>query len=145
GSERHHPGPLRLEQMVRRRSPSGPEKAIRVQQPGGNRMTAGDIVLDGRDPPGYAHPMVLASPPRLLRRVVLVLIAAIGVIVPASLPAAGRAPGVPRIDASGIVWLCRPGLAANPCMSNLDTTVVLADGSRSVKRVVPAANPAFDC
>jgi hypothetical protein len=89
--------------------------------------------------------MILASPPRLLGRVAAALIAAIGTIVPSPLPAAARAPGVPRIDASGIVWLCRPGLAVNPCMANLDTTVVLADGSRSVKRVAPAANPAFDC
>jgi hypothetical protein len=52
---------------------------------------------------------------------------------------------VSRTDAAGVVWLCSPGLAADPCTANLRTTVVSADGSTSVQPARPAANPAFDC
>jgi hypothetical protein len=43
------------------------------------------------------------------------------------------------------LWLCRPGLAANPCEGDLDTTVVAADGSRTDVPFRPARAPAFDC
>jgi hypothetical protein len=33
-------------------------------------------------------------------------------------------------DASGTVWLCRPGLVADPCTANLTATVVHADGKK---------------
>ena len=48
-------------------------------------------------------------------------------------------------DASGTVWLCRPGLVNNPCTVNLDTTVVPARGPSKVRTAEPATNPAFDC
>lgn len=42
-------------------------------------------------------------------------------------------------------WLCRPGMSANPCEGNLDTTVIAADGSRTDQRFTPAAHPSVDC
>jgi hypothetical protein len=56
---------------------------------------------------------------------------------PASPPPASTPTTTGRTDASGTVWLCRPGLADDPCLSNLTTTVVRADGKRSVERVRP--------
>ncbi|WP_241527186.1 DUF3089 domain-containing protein [Sphingomonas turrisvirgatae] len=41
-------------------------------------------------------------------------------------------------------WLCRPG-RQDACTAPLDATVIAADGSRTIERFVPAANPKFDC
>jgi hypothetical protein len=63
--------------------------------------------------------------------------------VPAT-PAAGqtaRASSVP----DETVWLCKPGIASNPCGGSLDTTVVVANLATTVQRVSPAANPPVDC
>jgi Protein of unknown function (DUF3089) len=46
---------------------------------------------------------------------------------------------------STTVWLCRPGLADDPCRSSLAATVVTASGSASTVAARPAANPRFDC
>jgi hypothetical protein len=43
------------------------------------------------------------------------------------------------------VWLCKPGLADNPCAGNLDATVVSASGATSVEHAAPAADPPIDC
>jgi hypothetical protein len=59
----------------------------------------------------------------------------------ASLPTPGATVSV----ASDTVWLCRPGLADNPCLGNLDATVVDADGSTHVESAVPAEDPPIDC
>lgn len=48
-------------------------------------------------------------------------------------------------DRSGTVWLCRPGLAADPCASNLTTTVIARDGASRVERARPAPQPTVDC
>jgi hypothetical protein len=48
-------------------------------------------------------------------------------------------------DASGTVWLCRPGLAADPCTANLTATVVHADGKKIIQRAIPAKDPSIDC
>jgi hypothetical protein len=59
---------------------------------------------------------------------------------------ASTTPGsVSRTDAAGTVWLCRPGLADDPCAGNLDATAVAADGSTTLKPAQPATAPAFDC
>jgi hypothetical protein len=42
------------------------------------------------------------------------------------------------------VWLCRPGLPANPCEGDLDATVVGPAGSRP-EPFRPAADPPVDC
>jgi len=48
-------------------------------------------------------------------------------------------------DASGTVWLCRPGLSDDPCASSLATTSVPATGPRTVTTPVAADNSPFDC
>ena len=52
-----------------------------------------------------------------------------------------------RTDPAGTVWLCRPGLAADPCAGNLGATVVPARGARRVQPLTTAATGAlpFDC
>lgn len=43
------------------------------------------------------------------------------------------------------VWLCRPGLVSDPCVSDLTTTVVAASGATHVQRALPAHDPGIDC
>src|SRR5262249_7257471 len=43
------------------------------------------------------------------------------------------------------VWLCLPGRAADPCRTSLATTVVRANGTRSVERPRLPARPPIDC
>ena len=46
---------------------------------------------------------------------------------PASNPPSTPTSTVPRpagADSAGVVWLCKPGLAANPCEGDLSTTVI---------------------
>ena len=43
------------------------------------------------------------------------------------------------------VWLCKPGLADNPCARSLTTTVVRADGSRSIEPGGRPRKPKIDC
>jgi Protein of unknown function (DUF3089) len=43
------------------------------------------------------------------------------------------------------VWLCRPGLVADPCTSDLTTTAVGRKGATRVERARPAESTAVDC
>lgn len=43
------------------------------------------------------------------------------------------------------LWLCRPGLADNKCMVNLDATVIEKDGTTRIEKFRPASNPQVDC
>ena len=43
------------------------------------------------------------------------------------------------------VWLCRPGLASNPCSGGLDATLIDASGAETVEAAAPAADPPIDC
>jgi hypothetical protein len=43
------------------------------------------------------------------------------------------------------VWLCRPGLANNPCAGDLSATAISADGSTSLEPAAPAQDPPIDC
>ena len=45
---------------------------------------------------------------------------------------------------SNTVWLCRPGLADNPCDADMTTTVILSDGTSSVESAA-AEDPSIDC
>jgi hypothetical protein len=54
-------------------------------------------------------------------------------------------PVVERQDRSSTVWLCRPGLATDPCTSDLTTTVIARDGTSRVERARPTRNPSVDC
>lgn len=56
-------------------------------------------------------------------------------------PPATASPAAP----SNTVWLCRPGLADNPCESDLTTTVISADGSTTTEAAAPAEDPPIDC
>jgi len=56
------------------------------------------------------------------------------------LPAAGASPAVART-----VWLCRPGLAHDPCTASRTATAIAADGSRRVERFPSARRRAVDC
>jgi hypothetical protein len=58
---------------------------------------------------------------------------------------AGTAHGATSTSGPSTVWLCRPGLAKNPCTAPLTTTVVRANGSRSIQTARPAENPPIDC
>lgn len=46
---------------------------------------------------------------------------------------------------AGTVWLCRPGLAADPCTSSFETTLVQASGATSVVNASVNAASKFDC
>jgi Protein of unknown function (DUF3089) len=43
------------------------------------------------------------------------------------------------------VWLCRPGLANNPCLTSEETTVEFSNGKSFVENPKPAVNPPIDC
>jgi pimeloyl-ACP methyl ester carboxylesterase len=62
-----------------------------------------------------------------------------------STPKPAPAPVVSARDPAGTIWLCRPGLADNPCLSSLTTTVLEAKGGSRVERVPATANPGVDC
>jgi hypothetical protein len=47
--------------------------------------------------------------------------------------------------AAPVTWLCRPGLAHDPCTSDLDTAVVPASGDTTIVKAAPAADPPVDC
>jgi hypothetical protein len=74
---------------------------------------------------------------------------AAGTSATATATATSTAPGgvtpVARTDGSGTVWLCRPGLASDPCAANLAVTTVPASGPRTVANPAPATQSAFDC
>jgi hypothetical protein len=64
-----------------------------------------------------------------------------------ALAAVGAGPAASRdsAHAKSTVWLCKPGLANDPCTSSLATTVVKASGSTSVANAKPATASGFDC
>jgi hypothetical protein len=66
-----------------------------------------------------------------------------GETAPASTAALSTAPASSTPDST--VWLCKPGIATNPCEVNLDTTVVDANGAATVQPASPASNPPVDC
>jgi hypothetical protein len=43
------------------------------------------------------------------------------------------------------VWLCRPGMANDPCAGDLTATAIKANGSTSVEPAAPAQDPPIDC
>ncbi len=48
-------------------------------------------------------------------------------------------------DSAGTVWLCRPGLADNPCDGSMSTTTVTAKGKRTVHADKVSNKHRFDC
>jgi hypothetical protein len=74
-------------------------------------------------------------------RVTAVAVAA--ALVATALGPAGTA--APAQQSSSTVWLCRPGLANNPCENDLTTTVVQPDGTQKIVRAKQAKRPPVDC
>jgi len=42
-------------------------------------------------------------------------------------------------------WLCKPGLAKNPCLNSMETTVELANGKSFIEKAKPAKKAPVDC
>lgn len=77
--------------------------------------------------------------------VALVVLALVAVAC-GSAPSAVRHPAtVARVDAAGVTWLCRPGLAEDPCAGDLTTTVVGPGAKRHVERRRPVTRSAVAC
>jgi hypothetical protein len=74
-----------------------------------------------------------------------VLVGSAGVVVATDASAASSTTSSRATAPSSTVWLCRPGLASNPCESSLDTTIVRADGSTTVVLPKPARHQPIDC
>jgi hypothetical protein len=85
-----------------------------------------------------------------------VLALVVSFVAIAALSACGTGPSTESGQSSGTTteqapaptdttWLCRPGLANDPCTSDLDFTTVRADGSTTVVNVAPATNAPVDC
>ena len=51
---------------------------------------------------------------------------------------------VPGTASAKTVWLCKPGLAENPCARSLTSTVVGADGSQTTERARRPRRPRID-
>jgi hypothetical protein len=91
---------------------------------------------DVAEAPAPAAPVVVAAAP-----------AAPPAPPAAPAPAAAPAP-LPSIApdyAKASDWLCRPGLANNPCETNIDATIVKADGSMTVEKFTADPNAPIDC
>jgi Protein of unknown function (DUF3089) len=92
--------------------------------------------------------------PSRVRLSLIVVLFAVGVVLTGcsgttSKPAAATSPnpvaaGNPR-DEWGTTWLCRPGLASDPCTSPLTATVVPRRGATRVEPAHPASTPGIDC
>jgi len=50
-----------------------------------------------------------------------------------------------QTDAAGTVWLCRPGLAQNPCDGDMSTTTVTASGQRTVQADPVGGEKTYNC
>jgi hypothetical protein len=68
-----------------------------------------------------------------------------GVAFVVSVAGMSAAMAAPKQATPATVWLCKPGLAQNPCDLDLATTVVRPDGSRTVEHPKPAKKPPVDC
>ena len=51
----------------------------------------------------------------------------------------------PKPDRDGTVWLCRPGLAHDPCTASLKATVINANGTEQIVDHKAARRPGIDC
>ncbi len=79
----------------------------------------------------------------------------IALVVTACEPSSSQASGasaartttttVPQTDGAGTVWLCRPGLAQNPCDGDLATTTVAPSGRRSVEADAVRSIRKYNC
>src|SRR5580704_3019584 len=77
-----------------------------------------------------------ARPGRRRARALAAVVAAVTVLSALSAASASGAP---------TVWLCKPGLANNPCLSDQTATVQLANGRSFVQHARPTDDPPVDC
>jgi hypothetical protein len=66
-----------------------------------------------------------------------------GLILASGPPADAAHSGTP--DAAGVTWLCRPGLAGDPCLAPEGATSVASSGAQSVVPAPAATTHPFDC
>ena len=71
--------------------------------------------------------------------------APVAAAAPAAQPAAATEPSSRTDYGAAANWLCKPGMANNPCEVNIDATVVKADGSSSVEKYAANPNAPIDC
>ena len=64
---------------------------------------------------------------------------------PGSTAPESTASAAPSTVPDDTVWLCQPGLAANPCKGNLDATSFDSKGVETAQPAGPAADPPIDC
>lgn len=86
----------------------------------------------------------------ILATALAVLAGACGSSAPPSTGAARPATASGAISGSGgsaaaTVWLCRPGMADDPCTRPLQATTVPAQGARTLQRPTADPNPPLDC
>jgi Protein of unknown function (DUF3089) len=74
----------------------------------------------------------------------LVLVGAI-LLNPPKLASGDPAGGTRSVYSNSTNWLCLPGARTNYCKTNLNVTVVNANGGTRVERFRPAVHPKFDC
>jgi Protein of unknown function (DUF3089) len=85
-------------------------------------------------------------PRRVRTAVMTTLLAAAGAVACMSasgVPAAG--PATPGAQVSGVVWLCRPGMADNPCTVDPSATAVGPSGARTRVPAHDATDSPFNC
>jgi hypothetical protein len=68
-----------------------------------------------------------------------------GGVMVASEGAATAAPGPTEPAAAGVTWLCRPGLAGDPCLSPRGASSIASNGKETMIPAVAASRSAFDC
>jgi hypothetical protein len=73
------------------------------------------------------------------------LAAALAVAVGSLVPLVGSVASASAAASSSPVWLCQPGLPADPCTEGLDTTIEDASGATHVVDTAAAKNPPIDC
>jgi len=66
----------------------------------------------------------------------------LAVLLAAALGLAGLAGAT---ASAATVWLCKPGLTINPCLSSEEATIELGSGNSFVEHARPAKNPPIDC
>jgi hypothetical protein len=75
-----------------------------------------------------------------------VLLAAAGTVACASASGGSAAgPATPGAQDSDVVWLCRPGMANNPCTVNPSATAVGTSGARTRVPAHDATDSSFNC
>lgn len=82
-----------------------------------------------------------------LTRLSLALLAIVAALVVGGASASAQTPSTARgSTTAATVWLCRPGLASDPCSVSLSTTALAASGSTSlVRETTVGASSKFDC